>query len=74
MLDHNDDVVLYDFAGSSSDRSKSTVAHSTRCERPHKNWDLPLTIPEELFALGSIIYEVWNAGQLHEDEEESVVE
>ncbi|KAL9129664.1 MAG: hypothetical protein Q9217_001943 [Psora testacea] len=74
LLNKNNDIVLCDFAGSSIDGSKSTVAHGTRFERPHKNWDLPPTIAEELFALGSMIYEIWTTRQPYEDEDERVVE
>lgn len=73
LLDKNNDLVLCDFAGSSIDGSKSTVAHGTRFERPYKNWDMPPTVAEELFALGCIIYEIWTTRQPYEDEEESIV-
>ena len=74
LLDKNNDLVLCDFAGSSIDGSKSTVAHGTRFERPYKDWDMPPTVAEELFALGSMIYEIWTTRQPYEDEEESMVE
>ena len=74
LLDKNNDLVLCDFAGSSIEGSKATVAHGTRFERPYKEWDMPPTVAEELFALGSMIYEIWTTRQPYEDEEESVVE
>lgn len=73
LLNKNNDIVLCDFAGSSIDGCHSTVSHGTRFERPYRNWDLPPTIADELFALGSMIYEIWTTTQPYEDEEETVV-
>lgn len=69
----NDDIVLCDFARSSIDGCESSVAHGTRFERPYKNFDSPPTIADELFALGSMIYEIWTTRQPYKDEERTVV-
>ena len=55
LLDDDDNLKLSDFAGSSIDGSKSTVAYEDWSFLPHRD-----IIPEkrDLFALGSAIYEM----------------
>ena len=73
LLDKSNNLVLCDFAGSSLDGGKPTVASGTRYQRPYDGIKSGCSIEDEIFALGSAIYEIWTTQQSYQDEEEELV-
>ncbi|KAJ9130207.1 hypothetical protein NKR23_g12303 [Pleurostoma richardsiae] len=53
------DVVLIDFAGSSLDGSPPSMVAESRFYRPRRRWKDAMTVQDDLFALGSTLYELF---------------
>jgi serine/threonine protein kinase len=73
LLDQHETAKLSDFAGSSLDGSKPLVAPSSHSEHP----DFPSTTPSiqsELFALGSMLYEIETTGKPYPDKNDGELE
>ncbi|KAL9127659.1 MAG: hypothetical protein Q9217_003506 [Psora testacea] len=73
LLDRHNNIVLCDFAGSSIDGSKPTVASDASYQRPYEGGLLEGNVQNEIYALGSAIYEIWTTIQPYQDEPEKVV-
>lgn len=73
LLDWNENVKLSDFAGSSIDGSEPRVYPSQHSAHPH----MPATHPSvgsEIFALGSVLYEVETTRQPYYDKTDGQIE
>lgn len=73
LLDWNEDVKLSDFAGSSLDGSEPTVAPSAHSTHPK----FPITQPSiqsELFAVGSMLYEMETTFEPYHDKNDGELE
>lgn len=66
LLDQYETAKLSDFAGSSLDKSKPTVAPSAHSEHPNMPHTKP-SIQSELFALGSMLYEIETTNKPYPD-------
>ncbi|KAI9835262.1 MAG: hypothetical protein M1819_002406 [Sarea resinae] len=64
LVDPHDDVKFCDFAGSSIDGQEAMVAYDARTRYPH---DDEVSIRSEIFALGSVLYEISTAQRPHHD-------
>jgi serine/threonine protein kinase len=73
LLDQYETAKLSDFAGSSLDKSKPTVAPSAHSEHPNMPHTQP-SIQSELFALGSMLYEIETANEPYPDKNEQELE
>ncbi|KAF2254398.1 kinase-like protein [Trematosphaeria pertusa] len=73
LLDWNENVKLSDFAGSSIDGSSPTVLPSRKSQNPNLPEDEP-SVHSEIFALGSMLYEVETAKQPYHDRSDSGLE
>ncbi|KAF2253831.1 kinase-like protein [Trematosphaeria pertusa] len=67
LLDENDNIKLCDFGGSSIDGSKPLCSPGTGFQRPTEDEDT-INIRDELFALGSTIYEIWTSKKPYQDD------
>jgi serine/threonine protein kinase len=56
LLDARLGLKIADFGGSSLEGSKPSAWNGTRFSLPDKYWRDPLTVQDDLFALGTIIY------------------
>ena len=74
LLDKQDNLVFCDFGGSSIDGSEASVLCGTRFQRPHSSSDPALSVKDEIFALGSLIYTIWTTHQPYHEEDERTVE
>ncbi|KAH8696940.1 kinase-like domain-containing protein [Phaeosphaeriaceae sp. PMI808] len=70
LLDWDENVKLSDFAGSSIDGSTPTVLPSRKSQNPNLPEDAP-SVQSEIFALGSMLYEVVTTRQPYYDKSES---
>ncbi|KKK18994.1 kinase domain containing protein, partial [Aspergillus rambellii] len=66
LLDATLDIKIIDFSGSSLDGSKPTSGEGTRFYLP-RHWRDPPTVATDLFALGSTLYEVFQATSPYEE-------
>lgn len=73
LLDWNDDVKLCDFAGSSLDGSEPTVAPSAHSTHPRISITQP-SIRSELFAIGSMLYEIETTYEPYSDKNDEELE
>lgn len=73
LLDWEENVKLSDFAGSSIDGSNPTVQPSTRSEHPNIP-TIPPSVQSEIFALGSMLYEVETTRKAYHDKTEMEIE
>jgi len=73
LLDQYEIAKLSDFAGSSLDKSKPTVAPSAHSEHPNMPHTKP-SIHSELFALGSMLYEIETTNEPYPDKNEQELE
>ena len=73
LLDNDDNVKLCDFAGSSIDGSDPYVDCGKGFRRPTGDPD-KINISDELFALGSAIYEIWTTRKPYQEEPEGAVD
>jgi len=73
LLDQYETAKLSDFAGSSLDQSKPTVAPSAHSEHPNMPHTKPST-QSELFALGSMLYEIETTNKPYPDKSEEELE
>jgi len=73
LLDNDDNVKLCDFAGSSIDGSKPYVGYCKGFRRPTEDPD-KISIGDELFALGSTIYEIWTTRRPYQEEVDDTVD
>ena len=73
LLDNDDNVKLCDFAGSSIDGSKPYVGYGKGFKRPTADPD-KINIDDELFALGSTIYEIWTTRRPYQEEPDDAVD
>ncbi|KAF1951039.1 kinase-like protein [Byssothecium circinans] len=73
LLDWDENVKLSDFAGSSIDGSTPTVLPSRKSQNPNLPEDEP-SVQSEVFALGSMLYEVETTRQPYHDKSESELE
>lgn len=76
LLDKNDDLKYCDFAGSSIDGQEAWVCYETRSQRPsdaHANSQDETTIPSELFALGTTLFELSTTRPPYADDSEATV-
>lgn len=72
LLDSNDNAKICDFAGSSIDGSPPNICPSHRAEHPSLPAENP-SLLSELFALGSLLYELETGQQpYHEKDEEEI--
>lgn len=58
LLDASLGVRIIDFGGSSLRGSRATACPGTRFEPPNFDWNSPQTIKDDLFSLGSTIYNI----------------
>ena len=72
LLDQDDNIKLSDFAGSSIDGSIPTVYPSTHSQNPNLPSMKP-SLQSEIFALGSMIYEVETTLQPYHDKSDSEI-
>ncbi|KAM5432016.1 hypothetical protein MferCBS31731_007686 [Microsporum ferrugineum] len=56
LLDDNLDLKISDFGGVSVSGAEPTAAAGTRFRWPVMDWDIPPTIEDDIFSLGSLIY------------------
>ncbi|KFH41421.1 hypothetical protein ACRE_078650 [Hapsidospora chrysogenum ATCC 11550] len=73
LLDWDEDVKLCDFAGSSLDGSKPTVAPSAHSTHPRISITQP-SIRSELFAVGSMLYEMETTCEPYSDKNDGELE
>jgi serine/threonine protein kinase len=73
LLDWNEDVKLCDFAGSSLDGSEPTVAPSAHSTHPRISITHP-SIRSELFAVGSMLYEMETTYEPYNDKNDGELE
>lgn len=73
LLDWEDNAKLSDFAGSSLDGSKPTVAPSAHATHPRLSVSKP-SVHSELFALGSLLYEMETTYQVFHDKNDGELE
>ncbi|RVX68343.1 hypothetical protein B0A52_07346 [Exophiala mesophila] len=73
LLDDFDNAKVCDFAGSSLDGSPPTIFPSQHAEHPNLSPEIP-SVLSELFALGSLLYELETARQPYSDKEDAEVE
>ena len=68
LLDNAGSLKLCDFGGSSIDGSGLKVGYATRSRLHRMNWEDEETpsLPAELFALGSTLYEIWTTRRPYE--------
>ncbi|PGH02011.1 serine/threonine protein kinase [Helicocarpus griseus UAMH5409] len=74
LLDSNGDLKLCDFSGSGIDGCDPTVGPGTRPQLWMEPDDWTASIPSEIFALGSAIYEIWTTRQPYHDLSDKEVE
>ncbi|KXS95430.1 hypothetical protein AC579_10235 [Pseudocercospora musae] len=67
LLDHRLELKITDFGCSSIDGSPSTGTAGTRFDPGTSHWSTPATKEDDLFALGSSIYEVLTSKRPYED-------
>lgn len=60
LLDEDDNIKLCDFGGSSIDGSEALYGPGTGFQRPTED-GTTISVKDELFALGSTIYEIWTS-------------
>ncbi len=73
LLDWQDNAKLSDFAGSSLDGSEPTVAPSAHATHPRLSVSNP-SVHSELFALGSLLYEMETTYQAFHDKNDGELE
>lgn len=73
LLDNEDNVKLCDFGGSSIDGSISGVMSGKGFRRSNADPDV-VDMADELFALGSTIYEIWTTRKPYHDEDGKTVQ
>jgi hypothetical protein len=73
LLDQYETAKLFDFAGSSLDKSKPMVASSAHSEQPNMPHTKP-SIQSELFALGSMLYEIETTNKPYPDKNDGELE
>jgi serine/threonine protein kinase len=73
LLDNDDNVKLCDFAGSSLDGSNPYVGCGKGFRRPSEDPDR-ISMSDELFALGSTIYEIWTTRKPYQEEPDDIVD
>jgi serine/threonine protein kinase len=64
LLDSSLSLKIADFSGSSLDGSQATACTGTRFLQPDFNWRSPPTVQQDLYSLGSTIYNIMT-GQPH---------
>lgn len=72
LLDYEDNVKICDFAGSQIDGGEFFGCSNPSADGPDPRWnwkpgDGPIPIANELFALGSVIYEIWTMHTPYEE-------
>ncbi|KAM3419005.1 hypothetical protein BST61_g4961 [Cercospora zeina] len=67
LLDHRLELKITDFGCSSIDGSQSTGTAGARFDPGNSHWSTPATEEDDLFALGSSIYEVLTSKRPYED-------
>jgi len=72
LLKH-DEVKLCDFGGSSIHGEPAKAGYECRSQRWDSTFENP-SIPNELFALGSTIYEIWTTTRPYQNEPDDMVE
>ncbi|KMU88563.1 hypothetical protein CIHG_06363 [Coccidioides immitis H538.4] len=73
LLDEKDNLKFADFAGSSIDGEQAFVCSSSRASlRPY--WEHHPSIKDEIFAMGSILYEISTGRKPYHDKTDSAVE
>ncbi|KZF26569.1 kinase-like protein [Xylona heveae TC161] len=73
LFDEHEDLKITDFGGSSIDGSRQLVSYETRSQRWNALEETP-SIQNELFALGSAIYEIWTTVRPYHDLADAEVE
>ncbi|OAP64344.1 hypothetical protein AYL99_00316 [Fonsecaea erecta] len=73
ILLKDDEIKLCDFGGSSIDGKPAEVGYECRSQRWDDTHENP-SIQNELFALGSTIYEIWTTTRPYQDEPDEKVE
>jgi hypothetical protein len=73
LLDQYETAKLSDFAGSTLDESKPTVAPSAHSEHSNMPHTKP-SIQSELFALGSMLYEIESTNKPYPDKNDEELE
>ncbi|KZF20451.1 kinase-like protein [Xylona heveae TC161] len=71
LLDKDDNLKLTDFAGSAYDGNRPIVGPERRSRTEPFHY---ATVETEIFALGSVIYEIWTTNAPYRDETDEVVE
>lgn len=73
LLDTDDHIKLCDFAGSKLGDEEAWISYEVRSQHPHFVGKQP-TAQTEIFALGSVIYEIWTCRPPYASEPDLVVQ